>query len=238
MMQPFNRFQERLKEKAANPGARAVAYVAFGDSVTQGCTALGVIEYERAYHQTFKRAVERRYPGTVINVINSGFAGDTAKASRERWDRDVLMYKPDLVTIGFGLNDAHGGPDGVEPFIQAIGELVDRLREETEADILLLVPGMMMKRDNDRVHEEHRKLVPNFIRVAEEGFLAMYVEALRANARQAGVPTLDSYAMWERMERDGIDIHTRLSNGINHPDSDFHEELGEALAQTVFKDKE
>ncbi|MFC5407204.1 SGNH/GDSL hydrolase family protein [Cohnella soli] len=232
---PFSRFHSRLQEKAADPGARAVTYVAFGDSVTQGCMELGVIEYERVYHQIFKRCVEGGFPGTVINVINSGFAGDTANASRSRWQRDVLMYEPDLVTIGFGLNDAHGGPDGVEPYIKAIGDLVDRLRNETGADILLVVPGMMMKRDNDRIHESHRSLVTEFIRVADAGYLAMYVEALRCYAREADVPYFDSYRMWEQMEQDGIDIHTRLSNGINHPDADFHVELGKALANTIFR---
>jgi len=234
MASSFSRLQERIREKIENPGERAVTYVAFGDSVTQGCMELGVIEYERVYHQVLKRSVERRFPGTVFNAINSGFSGDSAVASRVRWERDVFMYKPDLVTIAFGLNDAHGGPEGVEPFIQSISELVERLRSETDADILLLIPGMMMKRDNENVHETHRKIVPDFIRVAEAGYLAMYVEALRAYANKEQVPCFDSYVLWEQMERDGIDIHKRLSNGINHPDPAYHEELGEALAAKIF----
>ena len=56
------------------------------------------------------------------------------------------MYKPDLVTIFFGHNDAHGGREGLAPFIQAVGDLVHRIRSETEADILLMTPCMMMSR--------------------------------------------------------------------------------------------
>lgn len=98
-MNEFQRLHERLQEKAADVRKRAVVYAALGDSVTQGCMQGGEFEYERLYHQVLKRAVERRYPGTVFNVINSGVAGDTARRSRKRWERDVLMYKPDLVTI-------------------------------------------------------------------------------------------------------------------------------------------
>jgi hypothetical protein len=42
--------------------------------------------------------------------------------------------------------------------------------------------------------------------------------------------------MWEEMEKQGIDIHKMLSNGINHPTADFHERMAEALEQKLFAD--
>jgi acyl-CoA thioesterase-1 len=234
-MRPFERLHGRLREKAENAGARAVTYVAIGDSVTQGCMQVGVFEYERVYHQDFRRRIERLYPGTVLNVINSGVGGDTASASRDRWQRDVLLYKPDLVTICFGHNDAHGGEEGATPFIEAIGDLVRLIRDETESDIVVITPCMMMKRDNDRVAEAHKPLIPQFVQLAEEGHLLFYVKALRQFASESGVACLDAHAMWEQFEQDGIDIHTRLSNGINHPDAEFHEQLGAALEDTLFR---
>lgn len=232
-MKQFERLNGRLREKADDAGARAVVYVAVGDSVTQGCMRSAEFEYERVYHQTARRMMERRYPGTVVNTINSGVGGDTAEGSRSRWDRDVLMYRPDLVTICFGHNDVHAGEAGRGPFILAVGDLIRCVRSTTDADIALLTPCMMMKRDNGRIAEMHRPLVGQFVKLAEEGHLAAYHASLLELAEIEGIPCLDVYAMWESMELAGIDIHDRLANGINHPDADFHEQLGVALGKLL-----
>ncbi|MFD0710748.1 SGNH/GDSL hydrolase family protein [Paenibacillus sp. GCM10027626] len=228
-MSQFPRFQQRLQEKAQDVFKRAVTYVAIGDSVTQGCMQHEVVEYTDIYHQVFRRAAEQRYQGTVLNVINSGVSGDTAEGSRSRWERDVLLYKPDLVTICFGHNDAHGGMDGIATYIQAIRDLVDQIQAETEAEVLLITPCMMMKRNNANIAEVHRPLTADFIRLAESGVLDRYVAALKQFAAERGLPCLDVYAEWEEMERKGEDIHALLSNGLNHPDQSFHRRWGALL---------
>lgn len=234
---PFFRFNERLREKAGDAGARAVTYVAMGDSVTQGCMALGVSEYERVYHQVAKREIEHRYPGTVLNVINSGVSGDTAAGSRARWERDVFLYKPDLVTICFGHNDAHGREVGLEPFAEAIAALAARIRSDTEAELLLMTPCMMTDRDNDAVAAEHKALIPAFVGLAEDGILEKYADRIRALSAELDVPLLDVHAIWQRMVRDGERVCDRLSNGINHPDARFHVTWGGALAEVLLGDR-
>lgn len=233
-MYEFTRLYGRLQEKADNPAARPVIYVAIGDSVTQGCCEDGAIEHEQVYHQLLRLRVAKRYPNSIFNVINSGVSGDSAARSRGRWERDVLCYKPDLVTIKFGLNDAHGGVKGIEPYIGAIRDLVRQIKERTEAEILLITPSMMMKRENEFISAGHQHHIPTFKALYEAGHLIRYVEALRAFASAAGLPLLDVYAMWEKMEADGVDIHTRLSNGINHPDRQFHQQFAEALEEALF----
>lgn len=235
-MYAFKRLQVRLQEKADNPAARPTIYVAMGDSVTQGCMEDGIVEHERVYHQLLRKRVANRYPVSIFNVINSGVSGDSAARSRVRWQHDVLCYQPDLVTIKFGLNDAHGGEQGLEAYLGAIDDLVRLIRDQTQAEILLLTPSMMMKRENDRISDGHLHHIPTFKRLHEAGHLLRYVEALRAFAADKGLPLLDVYAMWEAMEAEGVDIHSRLSNGINHPDALFHEQLAEALERALFAD--
>ncbi|MCU6708121.1 GDSL-type esterase/lipase family protein [Paenibacillus sp. J5C_2022] len=232
-MHSFNRLRERLAERAGDVRARAVTYVAIGDSVTQGCMEAGVVEYKNVYHQVLRRAMERRYPETVVNVINSGVSGDAAEASRPRWERDVLMYKPDLVTICFGHNDAHGGREGIVPFVQALSDLLDRLAAETEAEVLLMTPCMMMTKDNERIAQVHKEMIPSFLKLAEEGTLKLYVEAVRELARKRDIPLLDMYGLWEQMLQEGTDIHEFLSNGINHPNPEFHKRWGTVLEQKL-----
>lgn len=229
----LERLHRRLQEKVDDVCARPATYVAFGDSVTQGCMQAGVFEYGNVYHAVARRALEQRFYGTVVNVINSGVAGDNAAASRVRWDRDIFQYQPDLVTIMFGHNDAHAGEAGLDGFIGAIDELVGRLRGETEADIVLITPCMMMKRDNEQISAENKHHVPGFLRLAEAGSLERYVQRLRQYAEENAVLLVDAYAMWEAMEASGADIHACLSNGINHPDTAFHIELGQALGTAL-----
>lgn len=233
VLNPFERFRYLLEEKAANLNMPAVTYVAFGDSVTQGIMQHGVYEYERLYHQIFRRYIEQRYPGTVLNVINSGVGGDTATGSLSRWERDVRRYHPDLITIMFGHNDVHAQLEGIPAYIDAIDELVQRVKRETEAEILLITPCMMMTQDNERIAPVHKELVPQFIALAENGTLHHYVNSLRKYVADRNIACLDAYSMWEAMVAQGIDIHTRLSNGINHPDQLFHMKLGRSLFQML-----
>ena len=229
VLKPFEPLRRRLAEKASHPGAPSVTYVAFGDSVTQGVMQYQIHEYELLYHRICGRNLEQHFPGTVLNVINSGVSGDTALQSLERWERDVQRYRPDLLTIMFGHNDVHAGAEGLPAFIDAIDELIRRTKQGTEAEVVLITPCMMMKQDNERIAQAHREHIPQFVAIAEEQLLPLYVSALRKYAAERSIACLDAYGMWETMERQGIDIHTRLANGINHPDQLFHIELGNRL---------
>lgn len=233
-MNEFKRLHDRLQEKSADVTARPIIYVAFGDSVTQGCMEYGTIEHEQVYHNLLKRSVERRYPAAIFSVINSGVSGDTASGSRLRWQRDLLSYQPDLVTIGFGVNDAHDGEAGVKPYIESLRELIVLIRSQTEADVLLLTPSMMMKADNANIDHRDRIHVSRFIQTAQAGYLPIYVEALKNLAAQEQVACIDQYTRWVELERQGYDIHTRLANGINHPDRAFHQELAEMIEAKLF----
>lgn len=233
-MHSFARFHQRLQEKGSNMAARPVIYTAIGDSVTQGAMEEGVIEHQQVYHQLLRLRIAKHYPNSIVNVINAGVGGETAEQSRKRWERDVIHYQPDLVTIKFGLNDAHGGEAGLGLYIDAISDLVHLIKKETESDILLLTPSMMMKKDNPRISEGHQHHIPRFIKLYEEEHLIRYVQALRQFAAQHAIPLLDVYAMWEKMDKKGIDIHNRLANGINHPDRPFHHELAAELEKMLF----
>ncbi|MDB5052469.1 MAG: hypothetical protein JWM44_519 [Bacilli bacterium] len=233
-MSDFQRLHKRLLEKAQDVTARSVVYVAFGDSVTQGCMEYATIEHEKVFHNLLKRSIEKRYPTTIFSVINSGVSGDTAHGSRSRWHRDVIMYQPDLISIGFGVNDAHEGEAGLKNYVESIRELIELIRMQTEADLLLLTPNMMVKHENANIDERDRPALPMFVQTAEAGYLPRYMEALRELATQEQVACIEQYELWIQMEQRGIDIHTRLVNGINHPDREFHQELADMLDTALF----
>lgn len=59
-------------------------------------------------------------------------------------------------------------------------------------------------------------------------------DSVTQGAMEHAIPLCDVYTMWEEMEQQGLDIHDRLANGINHPDRQFHMELAEALEKMLF----
>ena len=79
--------------------------VCLGDSITQGGEAPG------GYVWLVRRYLTTLYPD--IEVVNAGISGHKSTDMLERFQRDVLDKKPDLVTISVGVNDVwHGFYDG------------------------------------------------------------------------------------------------------------------------------
>jgi len=89
-----------------------------GDSITAQHLHTNYIE---AYCVT-------RFPKWNLQFRNAGVGGDTVPRVLARLDSDVLCWKPTVVTIELGMNDAGGGPQRVEPYIQQMGTLIDRIK--------------------------------------------------------------------------------------------------------------
>ena len=79
-----------------------VRIAAFGDSITAGGDASepGLIFWER-----WARALREKYPRASIETTNGATGGDTTVQGLQRLQAKVLQQQPDLVLIGFGMND-------------------------------------------------------------------------------------------------------------------------------------
>lgn len=81
-----------------------------GDSVTDMGSTNPVGEgFKEGLGHGYVRMVDNLlcacYPERRIRVINSGISGNTTRALRARWERDVLSMDPDYVSICIGIND-------------------------------------------------------------------------------------------------------------------------------------
>lgn len=229
-------FKRRIAEKAEKPSAAPVLICAIGDSVTQGCMQVGVIDHENVYHNQLKRMLETQYPLTTFSVINAGVGGETAAQGLFRLDRDVFRHSPDLVIIGFCLNDSCGGKDGIARYRQHMGGIITGIREKTAADIIILTPNFMAVRDNPNIADVHRgKTMETIIGRQNDGTLAQYVAELRDIARKHDVPLADVYAAWEAMGKRGEDTTARLCNGLNHPDAAGHTLVARTIAELILE---
>ena len=91
------------------PDNRAVNIVCHGHSVPAGYFKTPVVDTFNSYPHLLHRALKSHYPYAVINVIVTAIGGESSDKGEERFERDVLAHRPDIVTIDYALNDRNIG---------------------------------------------------------------------------------------------------------------------------------
>jgi lysophospholipase L1-like esterase len=87
-------------------------FVFAGDSITD-CGRRGDHRpYGQGYVAQAMALIAARYPARNIHFINAGISGNSAPNLRDRWQDDVLFFKPDWVAIKIGINDVHRALEG------------------------------------------------------------------------------------------------------------------------------
>ena len=101
-------------------------WVMAGDSITAQRLHTNYIE---AFFRT-------RHPELHLHFRNSGISGNTVAAVLSRFDDDVAVFKPTIVSVELGMNDANGGkpPDA---YIKGMKELIARIRALPAQPVLI-----------------------------------------------------------------------------------------------------
>ena len=215
-------------------GTPVIAF--FGDSVThgafeciQGDSAGCMFDMDAVYHERLRRMLLTVNPWLPVSIINAGVAGDNAITALPRLERDVIDHKPHICVVNFCLNDLS---ETVEEYVAALREIFTRLMA---ADIrpILLTPSML----NSYVHPDTIPMYKDYAAVTaawhQSGYMDGYVEAARGLARELGVAVEDAYAVWKKMEAEGMDITAHLANYINHPTRELHQVFADVLFETL-----
>jgi lysophospholipase L1-like esterase len=84
---------------------RAVVIVFMGDSITAGQYVDPSLRWTSLVGDT----IVRKYLPTPVNfhMLNRGVSGETTRQGLERFPKDLQQYRPDIVTLQFGLNDCN-----------------------------------------------------------------------------------------------------------------------------------
>src|SRR6266511_979426 len=94
-------------------GKKALTWVFTGDSITHG--ALHTLGW-RSYPEHFAERVRWELRRMRDVVINTGISGDRTGGLLADLDWRVLRFKPDVVSVMFGMNDCSLGMAGREMF--------------------------------------------------------------------------------------------------------------------------
>lgn len=189
-------------EKLTAGGAFTI--VALGDSLTQGWMA------RKGYVDFVGEALRERYPGAQLTVVNRGVPGGTAEEGLERLRRDVLDLDPDLVFVQFGLNDLSLGVP-VERFKRTVYAIVNQIRDNTAADILLITSVPIMGS-------------PAEDRMAEEFYAAL---ASLAESERTGLAMVHAY--WKKRIAEGAEFDKLVQFDGVHPTVEGYRLMAEAV---------
>jgi acyl-CoA thioesterase-1 len=216
LAEPTAQTSRLAKTRARLEAGGPFKLIAFGDSIAAGGEASSE---SLRFQNRYADHLSERFPKAKITVENGATGGDNTVNGLARLEEKVLSRKPDLVLIGFGMNDHNrAGVGGVEPaqFQANLEAIVKSVRARTGADVILFSafpPHPQWAFGTHRMHE--------------------YAAATQAAAESTGVAYADVYAAWMKvLERK--DASSLLANNINHPNDYGHWLYAEALRAVGF----
>ena len=184
---------------------QSVRIAALGDSLTYGWMV------EKGYIDFLQDMLQAKYPSATILFINRGVPGDTAEGGLRRLKEQVIDERPDLVFVQFALNDAFIGCPLAE-YEKNIALIIDRLRSETAAELLLLTSVALADQQ-------------------EDAMALKYYGRIEQLAQQLSVPIARVHAYWK--EKTGGNFDGLLQADLVHPTSAGYRLMAEAIMQVL-----
>lgn len=125
-------------------GKNKFKVVFYGNSIEAGANSSGMVNkppYVPSWAEMLSYGLEKRY-GDRILYLNKSVGGMLAKWGMENAKERVAIEKPDLVIIGFGMND---GTFKVEPkeFIEHIKAIMKTVRTENSSCEFIVISTML-----------------------------------------------------------------------------------------------
>lgn len=139
------RLPRTLKKLSSGEDVKIVFY---GNSIEKGYNASG-FENVPPYMPTWPELVTfsiRKHYSSRVEVMNSSVPGKLAKWGLDSVKTLVNKHKPDLVIIGFGMNDGSSGVQ-VHDFGQQIKGIMDAVSAENAAAEFIIVTPMLPNPD-------------------------------------------------------------------------------------------
>jgi len=182
--------------------------------------------------------------GVEAQVHNAGISSSTTREARERLDRDVRAFSPDLVVIQFGINDSWIDADEGrrEPYMTRdeyrdnLRSLIGTLRGDG-VQVVLMTPNPM--RWDDPVYIDAFRKNPGLLDTGSErginGLLDLFAQDARDVARDEGVSLVDVHRAFEDYDSGpGQSIRDLLLEGDGiHPNARGQRLVCELLAAEI-----
>jgi len=178
--------------------------VCIGDSITEQNYHLeGRLNYVGLLTERLMELYNRK-----SSVLNAGKSGDTAQGILNRLEEDALRFRPDLVTVMVGINDAVLGRDGIDPFKLNLELLVKRIAASGSEVLLLTQNGV----------DFHVREQSVLLRTAYPSYAA----AIQEIAVRSNIPLCNIYERWGEYVQGQTNNHLMLMHDSIHPGARGH----------------
>ncbi|MDO8953030.1 MAG: SGNH/GDSL hydrolase family protein [Draconibacterium sp.] len=184
------------------PKNRTVNIVFHGHSVPAGYFKTPQVNTFSAYPNLFLKRLKEIFSYAVVNVIVTAIGGENSVKGAERFERDVLIHKPDLILIDYSLNDRGVG---LEKAYSAWNQMI-KAAEDHGIKVILLTPSPDQNVNYADPENELQKHSGQIRKIAEDN--------------QVGL--VDSYKAFKFLYSDKEKLASYMSQ-VNHPNELGHE---------------
>jgi lysophospholipase L1-like esterase len=206
--------RERLAQTRSRLEAgRPFKLMIYGDSISTG----GEASAERyQFGHRYADWLRAKFPKADIVVENGATGGDSTVQGLNRLEEKVLTREPDLVLLGFGMNDHNKGSLEPEVFEANVIAIIEAIRSKTGADVLV---HSAFPPNPDWMHSSHR--------------MVLFAAASARAAEATHCAYADVYGVWDKVLA-RKDLPSLLANNINHPNDWGHWLYFQALSSVGF----
>ncbi len=223
-----------------------VTIVFYGDSITTGANssgAIGIEPHAPSFAQMITDFIAEKYGYSVskesdpfnrnltlprlsgekvIHYINTAVGGTTSSWGIEELNKRVIFYDPDLMILGFGMNE---GGSNMDQFTASISELVGKVQTacpETETVLVAtMLPHFRVKGFYGKQYQHEdalKELVQNS------------TELETSKIAVAEVTSAHKYALENK------EYYDMTGNNVNHPNDFLARIYATVILRTIFGD--
>ncbi len=233
-------FIEKLKN------GKEVTIVFYGDSITTGANSSGPIGVEPkvpGFAQMITEFIAEKYGykvskeadpfnfdltetplngERVIHYINTAVGGTTSRWGNEELEDRVIKYNPDLMVLGFGMNE---GGSSMEDFTASISKLVGRVQEACpETDTVILATMLPHHRVAGFYGKQYQQ---------EEALKDLAQNRTELNTSKISVAEVTSVHKYVLEHKEFYDM---TGNNVNHPNDFLARIYANVILRTMFGD--
>lgn len=190
------------------PKSRTINVVFHGHSVPAGYWTNHEVHTLESYAHLVLQKLKAKYPYAVVNVIVTAIGGENAEKGAARFDKEVLMHKPDVLLIDYALNDR---PLGLEKARIAWESMIQKCTDRG-IKVILVTPSPDQRVDL----------------LAEDNFLEQHTKQIRSLAEKYHVGLADPYAEFKKIAAQGT-LKDYMSH-VNHPNLAGHEIIASTIS--------
>jgi lysophospholipase L1-like esterase len=206
---PANYFGELIEEMKIHwPANRRITIVAHGHSVPAGYFKTPEIRTFDSYPSLLHQRLASLFPTAAIEMVVTAIGGEASSSGANRFEKDVLSIKPDIVLIDYALNDRG---IGLKTSRENLEKMISQCTER-KIKVILLTPTP------DQTEDILQTETP----------LNSFQEMIRQLAIQTKVAMVDSYEAFRQRVASGTPL-PQLMSQVNHPNRQGHELVADLL---------